>query len=47
MDGVKNLVLNTDHLAQKIEATNLMSQMAEDMRQNFAPFIQQTLPTIK
>ena len=47
IDGVKNLVLNTDHLAQKIEATNLMSQMAEDMKHNFAPFIEQTLPTVK
>jgi hypothetical protein len=28
IDGVKSLVLNTDHLAQKIEATNLIVQMA-------------------
>lgn len=47
VDGVKNLVLNTDHLAQKIEATNLIVQMSEDMKQAFAPLIEQTLPTIK
>lgn len=28
VDGVKSLVLNTDHLAQKIESTNLIVQMA-------------------
>lgn len=47
VDGVKSLVLNTDHLAQKIEATNLIVQMAEDMKHNFAPFIEKTLPTVK
>jgi hypothetical protein len=47
VDGVKSLVLNTDHLAQKIEATNLIVQMAEDMKHNFATFIEKTLPTVK
>lgn len=47
IDGVKSLVLNTDHLAQKIEATNLIVQMAEDMGHAFAPFIEKTIPTIK
>jgi hypothetical protein len=47
IDGVKSLVLNTDHLAQKIEATNLIVQMAEDMKQAFAPFIEQTIHTVK
>lgn len=28
MEGVKNIILNTDHLAQKIEATVLLSCMA-------------------
>lgn len=39
IDGIKSLVLNTDNLAQKIEATNLIVQMAEDMKQSFAPLI--------
>lgn len=47
VDGVKSLVLNTDHLAQKIEATNLIVQMAEDMKQAFGPYIEKTLPTLK
>lgn len=28
IDGVKNIVMNTDTLTQKIEATNLLVQMA-------------------
>ena len=28
IEGVKNIVLNTDHLAQKIEASVLLSCMA-------------------
>lgn len=47
VDGVKNLVLNTDNLAQKIEATNLIVQMAEDMKMAFAPYIEATLPIMK
>jgi hypothetical protein len=47
VDGIKNLVLNTDNLAQKIEASNLIVQMAEDMHTAFAPFIESTLPTMK
>ena len=39
IDGIKNLVLNTDHLAQKIEATNLMVQMAEDMGPSYGKYI--------
>ena len=47
VDGVKNLVLNTDNLSQKIEASNLIVQMAEDMKFAFAPFIEKTIPTIR
>lgn len=47
VDGVKNLVLNTDHLAQKIEATNLMVQMAEDMGTAYSKYIEQTIPIVK
>lgn len=47
VDGVKNLILNTDHLAQKIESTNLLVQMAEDMGLAFAQFIERTLPLVK
>lgn len=47
VDGIKSLVLNTDHLAQKIEATNLIVQMAEDMKQSFGPFIERTIETVK
>ncbi len=31
IDGVKNIVLNTDTFSQKIEATNLLSAMSEHM----------------
>ena len=47
VDGIKNLVLNTDHLAQKIESTNLLVQMAEDMGPAFAQFIERTIPVVK
>ena len=47
VDGVKNLILNTDHLAQKIESTNLLVQMAEDMGPAFAQFIERTIPVVK
>jgi hypothetical protein len=47
VDGVKSLVLNTDNLAQKIEATNLIVQMSEDMKAAFVPYIEPTLAVIK
>lgn len=47
VDGVKNLILNTDHLAEKIEATNLMVQMAEDMGMSFGKYIEQAVPTVR
>lgn len=47
IDGIKNLVLNTDHLAQKIEATNLLVQMAEDMGPSFDKYIEQSLTIVK
>ena len=47
VDGIKNLVLNTDHLAQKIEATNLIVQMAEDMGPAFAQYIERTIGIVR
>lgn len=44
---MKSLVLNTDHLAQKIEATNLIVQMAEDMGSSFGTLIKDTLGTVR
>lgn len=46
IEGVKNIVLNTDHLAQKIEASVLLSCMAEFMGANFVPYIEKTIPLI-
>ena len=46
MDGVKNIVLNTDSLEQKLEATVLLACMAEDMGSEFCKYMEQTIPTI-
>ena len=46
IDGIKNIVMNTDTLTQKIEATNLLVQMSEDMGSNFGKYIEQTIPTV-
>jgi hypothetical protein len=38
IDGIKNIVLNTDTFEQKVEATNLLSAMAENMGGNFMKY---------
>lgn len=44
--GVKNLILNTDTLERKIEATNLLVSMAENMGVAFAPFVEKALEPV-
>ena len=39
LDGLKNLVLNTDHIEQKMEGANLLESMAEQMGSAFGPYI--------
>lgn len=46
IDGIKNIVMNTDTLTQKIEATNLLVQMAEDMGPSYGKYIEHTMPTV-
>jgi hypothetical protein len=46
IEGVKNIILNTDHLAQKIEASVLLACMAEFMGANFVPYVERTIPLI-
>ena len=47
LDGVKNIVFNTDTFEQKIEATNLLSAMAENMGPAYLKFIERTILVIK
>lgn len=44
IDGIKNIVLNTDSLEQKIEASNLLSAMAEYMGPGFLKYAEQMIP---
>lgn len=46
IEGVKNIVLNTDHLTQKIEASVLLACMAEYMGVNFVPYVEKTIPLV-
>lgn len=46
LEGVKNIILNTDHLTQKIEASFLIACMAEFMGVNFVPYIEKTIPLV-
>lgn len=46
IDGVKNLVLNTDTLEQKIEASNLLSSMAEYMKGSFFKYADSMVPVL-
>jgi len=39
IEGIKNIILNTDHLAQKIEASVLLACMSEFMGVNFVPYV--------
>lgn len=47
IDGIKNIVLNTDTFSQKIEATNLLSCMAENMGASFLKYAEPTIRIIK
>jgi hypothetical protein len=47
IDGIKNIVLNTDTFEQKVEATNLLSAMAEHMGVNFVKYIEYMYPLIE
>lgn len=47
IDGVKNIVLNTDTFSQKIEATNLLSAMSEHMGAAFLNYAESTIKIIK
>lgn len=44
--GVKNIILNTDSLEQKLEGANLLVALASNMGMNFAPFIERTLDVV-
>ncbi len=46
IEGIKNIILNTDHLAQKIEASVLLACMAEFMGVNFVPYVEKTIPLV-
>jgi len=39
IDGVKNIVFNTDTFEQKIEASNLICAMAENMGAGFLKYV--------
>jgi hypothetical protein len=39
IDGIKNIVLNTDTFEQKIEATNLLAAMAEHMGPAYLKYV--------
>ena len=47
IDGIKNIVLNTDTFSQKIEATNLLSCMSENMGAAFLKYAQDMIRIIK
>lgn len=44
--GIKNLILNTDTLERKIEGTNLLVALAENMGANFAPFVEKSMEPV-
>ena len=47
IDGIKNIVLNTQTFEQKIEATNLLSAMSEYMKQSFMRYTDFMYPLIE
>ena len=47
IDGIKNIVLNTDTFSQKIEATNLLASMSENMGAAFLKYAEPTVIIIK
>lgn len=44
--GMKNIILNTDSLEQKLEGANLMVALASNMGMNFAPFIERSIDVV-
>lgn len=46
IEGIKNIILNTDHLTQKIEASVLIVCMAEFMGSKFVPYVEKTIPLV-
>ena len=44
--GVKNLILNTDTLERKIEGTNLLVALAENMGPSFGPFVEKSMDAV-
>lgn len=47
LDGVKNIVLNTDTFEQKVQATSLLSAMAEHMGASFLKYAEHMYPLIE
>lgn len=47
IDGTKHIVLNTDTLEQKIEATNLLSAMSENMGAAYLKYAEHTIAIVK
>lgn len=47
IDGVKNIVLNTDTFEQKVQATSLLSAMAEHMGTAFGKYVNYMYPLIE
>ena len=47
IDGIKNIVLNTDTFEQKVQATALLSAMAENMGEAFGKYIEYMFPLIE
>lgn len=47
IDGIKNIVFNTDTFEQKIESTNLISAMAENMGPAYLKYAEKTILVIK
>ena len=47
IDGIKNIVLNTDTFSQKIQATNLISAMSEHMGAAYFKYAEHTVRIIK
>lgn len=47
IDGIKNIVLNTDTFEQKVEASNLLSAMSEHMGSAYLKYAEHTVKIIK
>lgn len=47
LDGIKNIVLNTDTFEQKVQATSLLSAMAEHMGAPFLKYADHMYPLVE